>query len=312
MTFSRKETLTASSHDLNTIVANLRDFLQRIITEDIHLRLTCCRSELNVYVDSGQIGQALTNLVANARDAMPKGGQLTITTQEYELDESFVRTHGYGIPGRYALITVSDSGHGMGEDTRKRIFEPFYTTKDIGKGTGLGLAIVYGIAKQHKGFITVSSELGKGTDFHFYLPIITMEHSDESEAIEVTLPERGSETILVVEDEPAVRDVVEKSLRKFDYNVICAEDGQDGVEKFTANCNIISLVLMDVIMPRMNGKDAADAIRKIKPGIKILFTSGYTADVIRSRGELAEGEEMIQKPVNHQDLLRKMRQMLSG
>jgi CheY-like chemotaxis protein len=265
-----------------------------------------------VYVDSGQIGQALTNLVANARDAMPKGGQLTIKTQEYILDESFVRTHGYGIPGRYALITVSDSGHGMGEDTRKRIFEPFYTTKDIGKGTGLGLAIVYGIAKQHKGFITVSSELGKGTDFHFYLPIITMEHSDESDAIEVTLPERGSETILVVEDEPAVRDVVEKSLRKFDYNVICAEDGQDGVEKFTANCNIISLVLMDVIMPRMNGKDAADAIRKIKPGIKILFTSGYTADVIRSRGELAEGEEMIQKPVNHQDLLRKMRQMLSG
>jgi len=312
MAFSRRETLTASSHDLNTIVGNLRDFLQRIITEDIHFRLTCCESALDVYVDSGQIEQALTNLVTNAKDAMPRGGQLSITTQPYELEDSFVRTHGYGVPGSYALITVEDNGHGMNEETRKRIFEPFFTTKDVGKGTGLGLAIVYGIVKQHKGFINVSSEPGQGTAFKIYLPIVKMEHKIKEITADVPLPQKGVETILVAEDEPVVRDVVEKTLRRFNYNVISAIDGQDAVERFAAGNSNISLVLMDIIMPRMNGKDAADAIRKIRPGMKILFTSGYAADIIRSRGELEAGEEMILKPVKPADLLQKIRQMLDG
>jgi PAS domain S-box-containing protein len=310
MAFSRKEALTARSHDLNSIVSNLRDFLQRIITEDIQFRLTCCDSALSVQVDNGQIEQALTNLVANARDAMPKGGQLSVSTEFYELDDSFVRTHGFGEPGSYALITVADSGHGMDEETRKRIFEPFFTTKDVGKGTGLGLAIVYGIIKQHNGYITVSSEPGEGTTFQIYLPIVTMKPNTVWKTVDTATPEKGTETILVAEDDPAVRDIVETTLRNFNYHVISAEDGRDAVEKFTANRNSIRLVLMDVIMPGMNGKEAADGIRRIMPGMKILFTSGYTADIIRSRAELEQGEELILKPVNPLDLLRKIRQML--
>jgi PAS domain S-box-containing protein len=312
MAFSRRETLTASSHNLNAIVSSLRNFLQRIITEDIRFCLNCSESALNVCVDSGQIEQALTNLVANARDAMPKGGELTIATQPYELDDSFIRNYGYGKPGKYALISVSDSGHGMEEETRKRIFEPFFTTKDVGKGTGLGLAIVYGIVKQHKGFVTVSSKPDKGTTFQIYLPIVEMAPEENKKIAEAIPPDKGTETILVVEDEPTVRSVVETALRKFNYTVICAEDGLDAVEQFSANSNTISLVLMDIIMPRMNGKVAADEIRKIKPAMKILFTSGYTADTIRSRGELEAGEEIIFKPVNPTELIRKMRQILDS
>ena len=310
MSFSRRETLTASTYDLNTIVGNLRDFLQQIITEDIHFRLTCCDSVLSVHVDSGQIEQAMTNLVANARDAMPKGGQLTITTEPYELNDNFVQAHGFGTPGSYAMVTVNDSGHGMDEETRKRIFEPFFTTKEIDKGTGLGLSIVYGITKQHKGFITVSSEPDRGTAFQIYLPIVATKPVAARKFVDTTLPEKGNETILVAEDETAVRNIVETTLRNFNYQVICAENGREAVEKFAANSDRIKLVLMDVIMPGMNGKDAAEEIRRIQPGSKILFTSGYTADIIRSRGELKEGEELLVKPVTPLDLLRKIRQML--
>jgi CheY-like chemotaxis protein len=182
----------------------------------------------------------------------------------------------------------------------------------VGKGTGLGLAIVYGIVKQHKGFVTVSSRPGKGTTFRIYLPIVKMAPEVSKKNTDVILPGKGTETILVVEDEPTVRSVVESVLRKFNYTVICAEDGLDAVEQFAANSNTISLVLMDIIMPRMNGKVAADEIRKIKPAMKILFTSGYTADTIQSRGELEEGEEIIFKPVNPTELIRKMRQILDS
>lgn len=310
MSFSRRENLAAKSSDLNIIVNNMRDFLQRLITEDIQLRTICFDSQLSIYADSGQIEQVLTNLVANARDAMPKGGQLTISTQKVELDDDFRKTHGFGIPGTYALLTVADSGQGMDGCTCIRIFEPFYTTKEVGKGTGLGLAIVYGIIKQHKGYITVSSEPGKGTVFFVYLPILQKDNKELTAEAVAAFPATGSETILVVEDEPAVRAVVESTLRRFGYSVIIAIDGQDAVNTFAAARSRISLVLMDIIMPVMNGKDAADEIRKIQPDAKILFTSGYTADIIRSRGELEEGEELLLKPVNPLDLARKARQML--
>ncbi len=310
MSFSRRETLTASTFDLNSIVGNLRDFLQRIITEDIDFQLTCSESTMSVYVDSGQIEQVLTNLVANARDAMPKGGQLTVTTQLSELTDSFVQSHGYGISGSYAMVMVKDSGAGMDEATCKRIFEPFFTTKEINKGTGLGLSIVYGIIKQHNGFITVSSEPGRGTAFQIYLPIVTIEPTAAGKIADEAVPEKGSETILVAEDDPIVSDIVETTLRNFGYQVITAEDGRDAVEKFTANRNKISLVLMDIIMPGMNGRDAAEEIRKIQPSSKILFTSGYTADIISSRGELSDGEDLLVKPAKPLDLLRKIRQML--
>jgi len=310
MAFSRRENLAASYNDLNTIVLNLQDFLKRIITEDIHLRTLCCESNLSIYVDKGQIDQVVTNLIANARDAMPKGGQLTIATRQTELDDNFTKTNGFGTPGRYALLTVTDSGLGMDESTCKRIFEPFFTTKEVGKGTGLGLAIVYGIIKQHNGFISVASEPLRGTTFQIYLPIVENKDQDLKAEDGAIHPANGTETILIAEDDPVVRAVVEAILLKFGYTVIIAVDGQDAVRKFAAARNRISLVMMDIIMPVMNGKDAADEIRRIQPGTKILFTSGYTADIICSRGELEEGEELLLKPVTPLDLSLKLRQML--
>jgi len=312
MSFSRRETLSASSYDLNSIVGNLKDFLHRLITEDINFSAICCESVLNVHVDKGQIEQVLTNLVANARDAMPTGGELNVSTQLSALDESFIRMHGYGTPGSYALVTMTDNGHGMDEKTCKRIFDPFFTTKEVGKGTGLGLAIVYGIIKQHGGYITVSSTQGAGTTFRIYLPITIPESDECKQVTTATVIEKGSETILVVEDDPVVRDVVETTLRKFNYLVITAVDGLDAVNQFSSNNSSVDLVLMDIIMPRMNGKQAAEEIKKIRPGIRILFTSGHTADIIHRRGELEEGEEMMLKPVKPIEMLRTIRRMLDS
>lgn len=312
MAFSRRESLAASLYDFNAIIRNLRDFLQRLITEDIEFSCDCCESELTVYVDNSQIEQVLTNLVANARDAMPKGGKLVIATRRFEPDDNFIKTHDLAVPGPYALLTVTDSGHGIDDATCKRIFEPFFTTKEVGKGTGLGLAIVYGIIKQHKGHIYVFSEPGKGTTFEIYLPIAEPVPAGKLTTAADHAPATGSETILFAEDQPDVRAVVEMILQNYGYRVIMAEDGIEAVQKFKEESGQIALVLMDIIMPGMNGKDAAEEIRKIRPGTKILFTSGYTADIIRSRGELEEGEEMLLKPVKPIDLSRKIRQMLEA
>lgn len=310
MAFSRRETVTATCCDLNQIVEHVQDFLRRIIPEDIHLQLDCCDSALEVCVDNGQIEQVLANLVANARDAMPKGGLLTVSTQHCLLDDDFAQRHGFGSAGRYALLSVADTGHGMDAETCKRIFEPFFTTKPVGKGTGLGLAMVYGIVQRHKGFVTVTSQPGGGSAFQIYLPIVATKAEKSCNRSAAALPEPGSETILVAEDEPAVREVVESALRKFGYTVITANDGREAVQKFTDNRASVKLVVMDIIMPVMNGKDAADAMRQLQSDVKILFSSGYTAEIIRSRAELEVGEELIVKPVKPLELLRKIRQML--
>lgn len=312
MSFSRRETLTASTIDLNVIVGNMHDFLKQILTEDIQLSVVCSQSSLPVYVDSSQIGQVLTNLVANGRDAMLRGGSLKITTQSCYLGDTFVREKGIGKAGQYALLTVTDNGTGMDEVTCARIFEPFFTTKEVGKGTGLGLAIVYGIIKQHNGIIDVESTPGVGSTFRIYLPIVAEVPVRVEENSETLQFPRGTETILVVEDDPAVRLSVESNLRLFGYWVLSARDGEEAVRKFTEKADEISLVLMDIIMPVMNGKEAADRIRALRPGTRILFTSGYTADIIRSRGELEEGEELLLKPVAPGELLRRIRQMLDN
>lgn len=310
MTFSRKKSLDACSCNLNTLVQDFHEFLTRLIPEDIQLSMTCCDEKLNVFVDRNQIEQVLSNLVANARDAMPKGGSIRIMTEFHELNDGFIQSHGYGQRGNYALISVSDTGTGMSEADRQRVFDPFFTTKEIGKGTGLGLAITYGIVKQHNGYINVSSKPGNGATFMIYLPICVHEsETDKSSSVNV-IHDRGTETVLVVEDEAAVRLMVESILKKHDYNVILAEDGQEAVEKFAANQDKIRLVIMDIIMPKMNGKEASDEIRRLQPNTSILFTSGYTADIIQSRGELGQGEDFISKPVNPEKLLTKVREML--
>ncbi len=310
LAFSRKQVLTLHTVNLNDIVLHLEKFLVRVIGEDIHLQSIVHQVELPVNVDSSQIEQALINLATNARDAMPQGGLLIIETGLQEVDASFAHALGYGRAGSYAVITVTDNGTGMNEETRKKIFEPFFTTKETGKGTGLGLAIVYGIIKQHNGFINFSSEPGKGTVFRIYLPLMEKKGLPVEEQSAPDPPKGGGETILVAEDDPAVRKLVAAVLTEYGYDVILAEDGREAVAQFSANRERIRLILMDMIMPGQSGKAAADEIRKLYPQTRILFTSGYTADFIKSRGVVEQGEELIMKPVQPLELLRRVREML--
>jgi two-component system, cell cycle sensor histidine kinase and response regulator CckA len=310
LAFSRKQVMKLRTENLNDIVLHVQKFLVRIIGEDVRLKSVLSGGYLFARVDSGQIEQVLINLATNARDAMPKGGLLTLETSQQMIDELFIEANNFGEPGRYGVISVSDTGTGMDEQTRIRIFEPFFTTKEPGKGTGLGMSIVYGIIKQHNGFINVYSELHLGTTFRIYLPLAGPEAVNETEHAGKDLPRGGTETILVAEDESALRELLQNVLTGYGYQVILAEDGLDAVEKYQQEPGRISLVLMDMIMPRMSGKEACDAIRKIDPEARVVYTSGYTADIIKTRDVLEEGTELIMKPVHPLELLRRVREIL--
>jgi CheY-like chemotaxis protein len=254
----------------------------------------------------------MINLATNARDAMPKGGRITITSELAKIDESFIQSHGYGEPGRYALVTIADTGTGMDSTTVEKIFEPFFTTKELGRGTGLGLAIAYGIVKQHNGYINVSSEPGKGTTFNIYIPVTTTgKRTGESTAPLPSSPlHGGTETILLAEDDEALKKLTGTVLKTYGYRMIVAEDGEDAVRKFLEHKDQVQLVILDMIMPKKSGKEAYDEIRKINPAIKTLFVSGYTADKIQKEGVIEEGIELMLKPVSPRDLLRKVRAVL--
>ncbi len=309
LAFSRKQIIDLKPANVNEIIRRVGKLLLRIIGEDIELQTQLCGEEPMILADSIQIEQVLMNLATNARDAMPDGGALRINTEEVELGEEFVRAHAYGEPGRYALISVTDTGSGMDETTRNRIFEPFFTTKDVGKGTGLGLAMVYGITKQHNGYILVNSEPGKGTKFKVYFPLILSPADGASAEEAVTVP-RGIETVLLAEDDGAVRQLTNNVLEDFGYRVIEAVDGEDAVKKFLANRDQIQLLVLDIIMPKKNGKEAYQEICKIQPGIKVLFTSGYTADIIHRKGILETGLDFILKPIAPAIFLKKVREVL--
>ncbi|MDD2365695.1 MAG: response regulator [Desulfuromonadaceae bacterium] len=310
LAFSRKQLLHPKPVNLNDIVQQVQKFLVRIIGEDIRLKAVYNEAVLNVVADVGQIEQVLINLSANARDAMPEGGELIIETGLQRIDEQFVNHHGYGKPGDYAIISLSDNGCGMNEETRSRIFEPFFTTKDVGKGTGLGMAIVHGIVSQHNGFVYLYSELGKGTVFKIFLPLIDKQRILEMEQTVEEPPKGGSETIMVVEDDSAVRKVVELILVNAGYKVVSAEDGCEAVEIFKNSVGMIKLVLMDLIMPCKSGIQAYKEIKEIREDAKVIFTSGYTADFIKSRGDLDKDTKLIMKPVKPQELLHNIREML--
>jgi CheY-like chemotaxis protein len=297
---------------INEIVESVRKFLSRIIGEDIELIIRLTDTSLTVMADPGQIEQVLMNLVANARDAMPEGGQLVIETKQVMLDNKFVSTYGYGKPGKYALVSITDTGAGMDESTRARIFEPFFTTKEVGKGTGLGLAMAYGIIKQHDGYVNVTSEKGKGTKFRIYLPVIRSKASAAHAKTEEIAPHGGSEIILIAEDNLEVRSLTKSILEDSGYTVIAAVDGDEAIEKFRENMNRIRLVILDVIMPKKNGKEALDIIQKIKPDIRVLFTSGYSADIIHKKGILDKSNHFLSKPVLPNVLLRKIREILDS
>uniref|UniRef100_C6E6D6 histidine kinase n=1 Tax=Geobacter sp. (strain M21) TaxID=443144 RepID=C6E6D6_GEOSM len=307
LAFSRKQPMAPQKLDLGEIVQRVETFLTRVIGEDIQLKTQLLPDSLPVCADMGQIEQVLINLAANARDAMENGGTFTIATGLFEADGS--PSAFCGPAGSYAVIIVSDNGKGMSSETCKRIFEPFFTTKEVGKGTGLGMAIVYGIVQQHKGYITVDSKPGGGTVFSIYLPLAADSAEMHQEPAADQEPEQGTETILVAEDDPSVRNLVDMVLTKHGYQVILAENGQEVVERFTAHSSDIGLILMDIIMPRKNGIEAFAEIKKLQPEAKVLFTSGYTSDFIQSRG-MEEGVELIMKPVQPVQLLRKVREVL--
>lgn len=310
LAFSRKHVLDTKKTNLNDIARHVNKFLTRIIGEDINIKQKLCEAQLPVNVDSSQIEQVIINLAANARDAMAKGGTFSIETGSLIIDGEFEHTHGYAAQGHYAYIALSDTGTGMDEETCSKIFEPFFTTKDVGKGTGLGMSIVYGIIKQHNGFISVYSEPGQGTTFKVYLPFDLTEQSAAEPEKAKALPVGGTETILLAEDDISVRKLVTTILTTFGYEVIQAVDGQEAIDLYAANKDRIDMILMDMIMPKKNGKEAYEEISKLQSGVKVLYSSGYTADFIQDRGMSEEGVELLMKPVQPTELLRRVREML--
>jgi CheY-like chemotaxis protein len=310
LVFSRKQVVEVKPVNVNKLILSLQKMLVRIIRENIDFKLGLTDRILIVQADSGQLEQVLMNLVSNARDAMPDGGRLTISTSFEELDDEYVAAYGYGTPGRYARITVADTGQGMDAETQKKIFEPFFTTKGIGEGTGLGLAISYGIIKQHSGYIKVYSEPGQGTEFEIYLPL-SEEAVSLDKKTEAAVPVKGgNETILVAEDDASLRKLTRIVLESFGYSVITAENGDDAIVKFMENRERINLVLLDMIMPKKSGKEVSAAIKKVSPRIKILFESGYTMDIIKTKELTEDGFDFIHKPFQPNDLLMKVREML--
>ncbi|MBF0506565.1 MAG: PAS domain S-box protein, partial [Nitrospirae bacterium] len=307
--FSRQQIIDPRPVRINEIIFAIEKLLSRLIGEDIELKLTLSPGNPTIRADICQIEQVLMNLATNARDAMPNGGKLMIKTESVVMDDKFMMTCGCGKEGQYVVVTVSDTGEGMDEKTRERIFEPFFTTKEVGKGTGLGLAIIYGIVKQHNGCINVYSEPGEGTSFRIYLPLIEDKVEDR---IVSGQPDAigGTETVLLTEDDSEVRQMVSGLLADFGYTVIEAVDGEDAVEKFREHKDNIHLVILDVIMPKKNGKEAYREVALMKPGIKVIFESGYPADVIRRKGIIEEGVEFISKPFAPSELLKTIRKVL--
>ena len=310
LAFSRKQVMKTKVANLNYIVAHLQEFVGRIIGEDIQLRTIPKDADLLVDVDSGQIEQVLLNLATNARDAMPDGGVLTIETDLLDLDAMMVRVLGGAVAGRYACISVSDTGSGMDDKTRKRIFEPFFTTKELGKGTGLGMAIVYGIVKQHRGMISVYSEPGIGTTFRVYLPTLHRGKVDDEIAAAAATAPGGTETILLAEDEADLRTLMEEILTRHGYRVITAINGEEAVAKYTAHRKEVQLILMDMIMPRLSGKEACLQILRNDPEARIIFISGYTMDFVKQSDLVDHHTALLMKPVQPIALLRKVREML--
>jgi PAS domain S-box-containing protein len=313
LTFSRRQRIEPKVVNLNQILADIHRMLQRIIGEDIELELALEEDLGLVKVDPGQIEQVIVNLSVNARDAMPEGGKLTIETSNIALDEEYARNHLTVDPGEYVMLAVSDTGLGMTEEVKRQLFEPFFTTKELGKGTGLGLATCYGIIKQSGGNIWVYSEPGQGSTFKIYLSRVSatpdvLPRRDES----TDLP-TGTETILLVEDEPSVRNIAARILREQGHRVIEASTGEHALEVFKEMGEEgIDLLLTDLVMPQMSGKELADQLKTTRPGLKVLFFSGYTDEVVIRHGLLDRNAAYLQKPFSSSGLTRKIRELLDS
>ena len=309
LSFGSKQILSLEQADLNDIVRKVSGIFEKESGSSITVSLDLTAASLACKVDEEQIEQSLLNIMANARDAMPSGGIISISTKTMELEDTFISIHGYGVKGSYAVIAVTDTGHGMDERTRRKAFEPFFTTKEPGKGTGLGLAIVYGSIKSHGGFLNVYSEPGIGTTFRIYLPL-SGDRLHDSSSTTALFPEGRGETILIGEDEGGVREIMASVLEQFGYRVLQAADGAEALRIFREQGDKVQLVMLDVFMPILNGKSVYDEIIRLRPGIRVVFTSGYPADIIRQKQLLDETMPFISKPVSPRDLLSKIREVL--
>jgi two-component system cell cycle sensor histidine kinase/response regulator CckA len=310
LAFSRQQVVEPKVVALGCVIAGLERMLRRLIRENIALEIKVADEPLHVLIDPGQLEQVIVNLAVNARDAMPEGGTLTIEAQPVKFDGA-TGSHFLALSGRFAMLTVTDTGVGMDEATRQKIFEPFFTTKASGKGTGLGLATVYGIAKQNAGGVTAESEPGKGARFKFFLPLMSeapVPHPGEEPA-----PERGgTETILLVEDDVAVREVTRRVLERFGYRVLEAASARAAVDIAVLHGGPIALLLTDLVMPDLAGRQVADQVRILRPGTRVLYMSGYTDDAVVRHGIAEPGAAFIAKPFSAAALAAKVRQAIDG
>ena len=311
LAFSRRQIMQPRVVNVNTALQQTETMLRRLIGEDIDLLLSLDPAIGNIKADPGHVEQAIVNLAVNARDAMPIGGRITIETANVALDENYARTHMGVKPGEFVMIAVSDTGHGMDAETRRRIFEPFFTTKEQGKGTGLGLATVYGIVKQTGGDIWVYSEPGCGTTFKLYFPRVPDPVSELSDGAGEPVAQRGGETILVVEDEDAVRQLTVKLLKQLGYTVLTASSGAEALEVSAAHKGRIALLLTDVVMPNMSGRQLADALTRLRPETQVLYLSGYTENTVVHHGVLDPGVNFLPKPFSREGLGAKLREMFA-
>ena len=311
LAFSRQQVVEPRVVSLNTVVEGLQKILRRVIGEDIEVTITLAPDLGSVRADVGQLEQVLMNLVVNARDAMPTVGRLTVETANVEHDPEYARDREAAAVRRFAMLAVTDTGCGMDEATKARIFEPFFTTKETGKGTGLGLATVYGIVKQAGGFIWVYSEPGQGTSFKVYLPAVDAT-AERTTAAATTPAPRGTETVLLVEDAAAVRAVTKQVLERQGYTVLEAPDGEAALRLAQRHRGVVHLLLTDVVMPRLNGRELAERLVRLRPDVKVLYASGYTDDSVVRHGILESGTAYLQKPFSPESLARKVRDVLDA
>jgi PAS domain S-box-containing protein len=312
LAFSRKQIVQPEILDMNELLTGIEKMLGRLIGEDFELLWIPGPALWQIKVDPGQMEQVIMNLVINARDAMPRGGKLTVETANVDLDESYFRKHGIQDekPGAYVMLAVSDTGIGMDKETQAHIFEPFFTTKGVGKGTGLGLSTVYGIVKQNNGFIWVYSEPGQGSAFKVYLPKAKGYAASEKKEQHPETAPGGSETVLIVEDDNPLRKLLQRILQQHGYSVLEAENGEDALRVSEAYAGSVDLLITDVVMPGMGGRETAERLQSIYPSMKVLYTSGYTDNAIVHHGVLATGLNFLQKPFSLEDLARKAREIL--
>lgn len=311
LAFSRKQTISLGLVDLNDIIRRFDRLLRRIIGEDIELATRLTADKLTIMADGSQLEQVIMNLAINARDAMPEGGRLTITTEHVDLDKEIVGRYDHISPGKYAVVTVSDTGQGMDEETMRRAFEPFFTTKEAGKGTGLGLSIVFGIVKQHNGIIDLMSEPGKGSIFRIYFKRKDQLDS-ETETIVHSSPIGGTETILIAEDDDNVRAFIKATLEEYGYTVIEAADGEEALRRFYDYRTVLHLVFLDIVMPKKGGKEVYAEIRKVNRKIPVLFLSGYPPELLFEKRILERDAHFIPKPVTPDVLLKNVRLALGS